>query len=68
MTVLITALFAPAIENMIGLPFLLPPVPVMLIVGALTVVLTVAAGAVTAASSAVKISKIDTGLILRGDD
>ena len=68
LTVLITALFAPAIENMIGLPFLLPPVPVMLIAGALTVVLTVAAGAVTAASSAVKISKIDTGLILRGDD
>ncbi len=48
LTVLITALFTPAIENMIGLPFLLPPVPVMLIVGALTVVLTVAAGAVTA--------------------
>ena len=68
LTVLITALFTPAIENMIGLPFLLPPVPVMLIVGALTVVLTIAAGAVTAASSAVKISKIDTGLILRGDD
>ena len=68
MTVLITALFTPAIENMIGLPFLLPPVPVMLIAGALTVVLTIAAGAVTAASSAVKISKIDTGLILRGDD
>ena len=68
LTVLITALFTPAIENMIGLPFLLPPVPVMLIVGALTVVLTVAAGAVTAASSAVKISKIGTGLILRGDD
>ena len=68
MTVLITALFTPAIENMIGLPFLLPPVPVMLIAGALTVVLTVAAGAVTAVSSAVKISKIDTGLILRGDD
>lgn len=68
LTVLITALFTPAIENMIGLPFLLPPVPVMLIAGALTVVLTVAAGAVTAAASAVKISKIDTGLILRGDD
>ena len=68
LTVLITALFTPAIENMIGLPFLLPPVPVMLIAGALTVVLTVAEGAVTAASSAVKISKIDTGLILRGDD
>ena len=68
LTVLVTALFTPAIENMIGLPFLLPPVPVMLIAGALTVVLTVAAGAVTAASSAVKISKIDTGLILRGDD
>ena len=68
LTVLITALFTPAIENMIGLPFLLPPVPVMLIAGALTIVLTVAAGAVTAASSAVKISKIDTGLILRGDD
>ncbi len=68
LTVLITALFTPAIENMIGLPFLLPSVPVMLIAGALTVVLTVAAGAVTAASSAVKISKIDTGLILRGDD
>lgn len=68
LTVLIAALFSSAIENAIGLPFLLPSPIVMLIAGALTVVLTVAAGAVTAAASAVKISKIDTGLILRGDN
>ena len=68
LTVLIAALFSPAIENAIGLPFLLPSALVMLIVGAATVALTVAASAVTAAVSAVKISKIDTGLILRGDN
>lgn len=68
LTVLIAALFSSAIENAIGLPFLLPSPIVMLIAGAATVVLTVAAGAVTAAASAVKISKIDTGLILRGDN
>ena len=67
-TVFITALFSSAIENAIGLPFLLPSALVMLIVGAATVALTVAASAVTAAVSAVKISKIDTGLILRGDN
>lgn len=67
-TILITALFSGLIEQSIGLPFLLPDAATICIVGVLTLLVTVAAGAVTAAASAFKISKIDAGLILRGDN
>lgn len=67
-TILITALFSGLIEQSIGLPFLLPDAATICIAGALTLLVTVAAGAVTAAASAFKISKIDAGLILRGDN
>lgn len=67
-TVVVTGLFSTLIEESIGLPFLLPSPLTMAVVGAITVVVTVAAGALTAAISAYKISKIDTGLILRGDN
>lgn len=67
-TILITALFSGLIEQSIGLPFLLPDAATICMAGALTLLVTVAAGAVTAAALAFKISKIDAGLILRGDN
>ncbi|MBQ7745096.1 MAG: ABC transporter permease [Ruminococcus sp.] len=68
LTVIIILLFSPLIEQSIGLPFLLPNAVTLCVAGLITVVVTVAAGALTAAISAFKISKIDTGLILRGDN
>lgn len=68
LTVIIILLFSPLIEQSIGLPFLLPNAVTLCVAGVITVVVTVAAGALTAAISAFKISKIDTGLILRGDN
>lgn len=65
-TLIITALFSGLIEQQIGLPFLLPGAGTIALAAVLTVLVTVAAGAVTAAVSAYKISKIDAGLILRG--
>ena len=67
LTVMIMLLFSPLIEQSIGLPFLLPNAVVLCVAGLITVVVTVVAGALTAAVSAYKISKMDTGLILRGD-
>ena len=67
-TLALAALFAPLIAQSIGLPFLLPSPLMIAAAAAVTVLLTVAAGALTAAVSAYKISKIDTGLILRGDN
>ena len=68
LTVIIILLFSPLIEQSIGLPFLLPNAVTLCVAGLITVIVTVAAGALTAAISAYKISKIDTGLILRGDN
>ncbi len=68
LTVIIILLFSPLIEQSIGLPFLLPNAVTLCVAGLITVIVTVAAGALTAAISAFKISKIDTGLILRGDN
>lgn len=67
-TVLMTLLFNGLIEQSIGLPFLLPGVGTICLAGLLTLLVTVAAGALTAAASAYTISKMDTGLILRGDN
>ena len=67
-TVIIILLFSPLIKQSIGLPFLLPNAVTLCVAGLITVIVTVAAGALTAAISAYKISKIDTGLILRGDN
>ncbi|MEE1017822.1 MAG: ABC transporter permease [Ruminococcus sp.] len=68
LTVIIILLFSPLIEQSIGLPFLLPNAVTLCVAGLITVIVTVAAGALTAAISAFKISKLDTGLILRGDN
>ncbi len=68
LTVIIILLFSPLIEQSIGLPFLLPGITTLCIAGLMTLVLTVAAGALTSAVSAFKISKIDVGLTLRGDN
>ena len=68
LTAIIILLFSPLIEQSIGLPFLLPNAITLCVAGLITVIVTVAAGALTAAISAYKISRIDSGLILRGDN
>lgn len=67
-TVLLTLLFSGLIEQSIGLPFLLPQPSVMLLTALITLLVTMAAGALTSAVSAYKISKIDAGLVLRGEN
>lgn len=68
LTLLIGALFSDSLTSSIGVPFLLPSVGTMAVVGAVTAAATMLAGALTAAISARKVSKQDTGLILRGDN
>lgn len=68
LTLLIGALFSDSLTSSIGVPFLLPSVGTMAVVGAVTVAATMLAGALTAAISARKVSKQDTGVILRGDN
>lgn len=68
LTLLIRALFSDSLTSSIGVPFLLPSVGTMAVVGAVTVAATMLAGALTAAISARKVSKQDTGVILRGDN
>lgn len=65
--VFVVLLVGSSIENMLGLPFLLPEISGMiaLIIG--SILATIIAGSVAAAVSAWKISGIDTALILRGE-
>ncbi|MBR1732105.1 MAG: ABC transporter permease [Ruminococcus sp.] len=67
-TLALVVLFADLIESSLGLPFLIPSVPTVTLYALLSLSLTVLAGAVTAAISAKRISKIDTGRLLRGDN
>ncbi len=56
------------IEQMLGLPYLMPSIGSVAAYIAAAVVLSVITGAAAAAVSAHRISRIDTGLILRGDN
>lgn len=56
------------IEQSLGLPFLLPSVGTIIGVIAASVILCTLSGTVAAAVSAFRISRIDTGVILRGDN
>lgn len=60
--------FNGVIEEIMGLPFLLPDVLTAAVLALLAVAVSAAAGAVSASYSAHRISGIDTGVILRGDD
>ena len=67
-TLAVMLLFADGIENGLGLPFLMPSAGLIAIFAAAAAFATVLAGAVTAAFSAYKTGRIDTGIILRGDN
>ena len=60
--------FNGVIEEMLGLPFLLPDGASIAGYAAAAVILAVISGAAAAAVSAWRVSRIDTGLILRGDN
>lgn len=68
LTLLIGALLSDSVTSAIGVPFLIPNVGTVAVIGIVTVVATMFAGALTAAISARKVSKLDTGVILRGDN
>ena len=56
------------IETSLGLPFLLPSAGGMIVRILLSMVVTVLAGSLSAAASARKISRIDTAVIIRGEN
>ncbi len=60
--------FNRAIEEQLGLPFLLPGAGTVIGYFAAAVILTALAGAAAAGIAALRISRMDTGLILRGDN
>ena len=60
--------FNRAIEEQLGLPFLLPGAGTIIGYFAAAVILTALAGAAAAGIAALRISRMDTGLILRGDN
>ncbi|MBR1811056.1 MAG: FtsX-like permease family protein [Clostridia bacterium] len=57
--------FSNLIESKLGLPFLLPGTGDILLLAALTLAVSVLVGAAAASYAAVKLSRVDTGLILR---
>lgn len=57
--------FSTMIENALGLPFLTPQLPQMLLMAVITLALTLVVGSAASAYEAVQLSKVDTGLILR---
>ncbi len=64
----LTLSFSGYIETQMGLPFLLPGSGRMVLTAALSVLVSAAAGALSAALSAFRISRIDTGMILRSGE
>ena len=68
LTLLFGALFADSLLARIGVPFLTPAAGTVGLLALMTVLATMCAGALTAAFSAGKVAKIDTGVILRGDN
>ena len=65
---LIVLPFNGVIEDSMGLPFLLPDTGAVVLFSVLALIVTAAAGAVSAAYSAHRIGGIDAGIILRGDN
>ncbi len=65
---LIVLPFNGVIEDSMGLPFLLPDTLSVILFSVLALVISAAAGAISAAYSAHRIGMIDTGVILRGDN
>lgn len=57
--------FSTFIETTLNLPFLLPSVPLIIVVAVISLVAATVAGSLTSLVASRKISKMDTGLILR---
>lgn len=60
--------FSRAVENMIGLPFLLPSAGAIALYILAAAAVAVLAGAIAAAASAFRVTRLDAGLVLRGDN
>lgn len=59
--------FTRFIETSLGLPYLSPSLPQILIAAALTLAATVLAGALSSAFAASRLSRVDPGIVLRGN-
>ena len=62
------AAFHTAMEEQLGLPFLMPQAGMMAVLAAVSILAVMIAGAAAAGVSAYRISRMDTALILRGDN
>ena len=60
--------FAGAVEDALAMPYLLPPAASIIGIACAAAAAAIAAGMLAAAVSALRISRIDTGVILRGDN
>ena len=60
--------FSGSIENALNLPFLIPDISGIIMYAGICVIISAVTGAFAAGFSALRISRIDTGLILRGDN
>ncbi len=67
LALLVTTAFGGLIETSFGMPFLLPGAGTAALYAVLAVVISAAAGSLASGLSALRISRADTALILRGD-
>lgn len=68
LTLLVGAVFSDTLTAAIGVPFLLPEASETALIAVMTTLATMLAGALTAAISARRVARQDTGVILRGDN
>ncbi|MBR1390712.1 MAG: ABC transporter permease [Lachnospiraceae bacterium] len=68
LAVALTVLFGSLLESSLGLPFLLPGAGKMVAISIAAVAVSVLAGTLSAVIAAWRISRIDTALILRGEN
>lgn len=61
----LTYAFGTALESALGLPFLVPDLPTVAVLVALTLLVSVAAGCAASAVAAAKLSRVDAGQTLR---
>ncbi len=59
--------FTGLIEKSLGLPYLRPPVPLVLLVAAASIAVTVLAGSLASARTAARLGRVDPGNVLRAD-
>ncbi len=68
LAIVLVSAFSNLIESMLDLPFLIPGIGGLGLITACSIAVSVAAGTLSASLSAYRISRIDTAVVLRGDN